>query len=124
MNAQAFSQQWKSSQAFSQQWKSSQAAPQHVQSVNMASLMLLPGQQQADAKIFLQQTKQSPAPSPEESKGSPASSTSSMEEFSHWDMSFASMADGECLACGYRYGSVEELADHQRIDHGLADVIF
>lgn len=30
---------------------------------------------------------------------------------------------GECLACGYRYLSVEQLADHQRISHGLADVI-
>ncbi|KXS93579.1 hypothetical protein AC578_990 [Pseudocercospora eumusae] len=29
----------------------------------------------------------------------------------------------ECLACGYRYLSVEQLADHQRIYHGLAEVI-
>lgn len=89
----------------------------------MASLMLLPGQQQADAKIFMPPFGRSPAQSPEESKGSPASSTSS-DEFSHWDMSFASIADGECLACGYRYDSVEQLADHQRSEHGLADVIF
>lgn len=30
----------------------------------------------------------------------------------------------ECLACGYRYDSVHELADHQRMVHGMADVIF
>lgn len=114
-------------QAFYQQGYVPQTAPQNVQSVNMASLMLQPGQQQQqpDAKMFIQHTNESPAASPTESKGSPASSSSSMDDqFSHWDLSFASMADGECLACGYRYGSVEQLADHQRIDHGLADVIF
>lgn len=31
---------------------------------------------------------------------------------------------GECLACGYKYTAVEELADHQRVNHGLAEVIF
>lgn len=110
--------------SFYQPGKASQAAPQNVQSVNMASLMLLPGQQQADAKMFIQHTTQSPGASPSESKGTPDSSSSMDDQFSHWDLSFASMADGECLACGYRYDSVEELADHQRIDHGLADVIF
>ncbi|KXT18752.1 hypothetical protein AC579_2711 [Pseudocercospora musae] len=29
----------------------------------------------------------------------------------------------ECLACGYRYLSLEQLADHQRIHHSLAEVI-
>lgn len=113
-------------QAYYQQGKAPQAASQNVQSVNMASLMLQPGQQQIDAKMFIiPHSNDSPAASPTESKGSPASSSSSMDDqYSHWDLSFASMADGECLACGYRYGSVEELADHQRIDHGLADVIF
>ncbi|CZT19353.1 uncharacterized protein RCC_05201 [Ramularia collo-cygni] len=114
-------------QAYYQQRDGSRAAPsqqQHVQSVNMASLMLRPGQQQVDAKIFTQHASLSQAASPTESKGSPDSSSSMDDQFSHWDLSFASMADGECLACGYRYGSVEELADHQRIDHGLADVIF
>lgn len=111
-------------QAFYQQGKASQTPPQNVQSVNMASLMLLPGQQQVDAKLFTQHTNEQSVASPQESKDSPASLSSMDDQFSHWDLSFASMADGECLACGYRYGSVEELADHQRIDHGLADVIF
>lgn len=56
-----------------------------------------------------------------QSQSSPASSTGD-----HWAQAMSSMfgAEDECLACGYRYGSVEELADHQRIDHGLAEVIF
>lgn len=108
-------------QSFYQQGNISHAASQHVQSVNMASLMLVPGQQQADANMFIQHTNKSPAAGPEKSKASPGPS-SSMEH--HWDVSFSSVADGECIGCGRRYGLVEELVDHQRIDHGLTDAVF
>lgn len=66
-------------------------------------------------------TSQSSSASSPQSKGSPASSTGD-----HWAQAMSSMfgADDECLACGYRYSSFEELADHQRINHGLAEVIF
>ncbi|KAL9527764.1 hypothetical protein SMMN14_08878 [Sphaerulina musiva] len=30
----------------------------------------------------------------------------------------------ECLACGFRYDGVHDLAEHQRMVHGVADVIF
>ncbi|KAM3420134.1 hypothetical protein BST61_g3435 [Cercospora zeina] len=74
-----------------------------------------------------------------ESRGSPASSSgeSTSSVSSHIaDLSemsaapFCSSLTGifglttECLACGYRYVSVHELADHQRMVHGMADVIF
>ena len=58
---------------------------------------------------------------PEETSGSPDSMMSS--PISHW-IPFGLTSDGECLGCGYQYGSVEELAEHQRLDHGLAEVIF
>lgn len=83
---------------------------------------------------------ESPVASPRESKGSPASSATSyscsQSEDPRPDISqmsaapFCSSFSGifglttECLACGYRYDTVDQLADHQRIDHGLADVIF
>ena len=31
--------------------------------------------------------------------------------------------DGECLACGYHYACMDELAHHQRTQHGLSEVI-
>lgn len=66
-------------------------------------------------------TSLSSSASSPQSKGSPAYSTGD-----HWAQAMSSMfgADDECLACGYRYNSFEELADHQRINHGLAEVIF
>lgn len=66
-------------------------------------------------------TSQSSSASSPQSKGSPALSTGD-----HWAQAMSAMfgAEDECLACGYRYGSFEELADHQRINHGLAEVIF
>jgi hypothetical protein len=30
----------------------------------------------------------------------------------------------ECLACGYRYEDLGLLAEHQRMEHGLVDVVF
>ncbi|KAF2217611.1 hypothetical protein CERZMDRAFT_80324 [Cercospora zeae-maydis SCOH1-5] len=74
-----------------------------------------------------------------ESRGSPASSlgestssvSSHIADLSEMSAApFCSSLTGifglttECLACGYRYDSVHELADHQRMVHGMADVIF
>lgn len=77
-----------------------------------------PRQRQQSTTSTMSQSSSASSP---QSNGSPAPSTGD-----HWAQAMSSMfgAEDECLACGYRYNSVEELADHQRINHGLAEVIF
>lgn len=72
---------------------------------------------------------------------SPTSSSSSdHDSFSHWNALGAMFSTGatfgfgsggmeeargaECLACGYRYEDLGVLAEHQRMEHGLVDVVF
>ncbi|EME38431.1 hypothetical protein DOTSEDRAFT_57521 [Dothistroma septosporum NZE10] len=80
-----------------------------------------------DAKCIMpQMLHESPSNTPETVQESPSSAESPAAATStdHWQtFSFDFGANGECLACGYQYSSVDELADHQRFDHGLAEVI-
>ena len=77
---------------------------------------------------FLSESKGSPASSSGDSNSSVSSHISDISEMSGapFCSSFAGIfgLTTECLACGYRYDSVHELADHQRMVHGMADVVF
>ncbi|KAK4629225.1 hypothetical protein CLAFUW4_07641 [Fulvia fulva] len=122
----------------SNMWKSSIAAfhiPSTPPDTFMIKLEFPPQHQirQEDAKcIQPQMLHQSPSTTPEVDQrspgnpGSPGSEKSPVSSTStdHWQSFFFDLgSNGECLACGYRYSSVDELAYHQRFEHGLADII-
>ena len=82
----------------------------------------------ASPASFSMESKGSPASSSGESSSSISSHVSDISEMSA--APFCSSFSGifglttECFACSFRYDSVHELAEHQRMVHGVADVIF